>query len=221
MIEIKEMVKPWAVQEVRELTEATYVLRFNRNDMQFRPGQHLVAGVVGEEEAREYSIYSGVNDKYLEILVREVEKGTVSCKLKKLKPGNILEIKGPYGFFMYNTQPPSFKKFIFLASGTGIAPFHSFARTFPNADYKIIHGIRTIDEAYDKDHYGEGKYISCTSRDEKGDYHGRLTGYIKEVDFDKDVMIYLCGNSEMVYESMDILQERGFSSSQIYTEVYF
>jgi ferredoxin/flavodoxin---NADP+ reductase len=221
MIEIKEMVKPWAVKEVRELTDATYVLRFHRNDMQFRPGQHLVAGLVDEDEAREYSIYSGINDEYLEILVREVEKGSVSCKLKKLKPGNILNIKGPYGFFMYNTQPPSFKKFIFLATGTGIAPFHSFARTFPNADYKIIHGIREINEAYDKDHFGEGKYISCTSLDNKGDYQGRVTSYIKEAKFDKDVMIYLCGNSEMVYESMDILQEKGFSSSQIYTEVYF
>jgi len=215
------MIKPYKVDKVRLLNDASYILSFDRNGLDFRPGQHIVAGLWGERDTREYSIYSGINDDNLEILVREVENGEVSCKLKNLHPGDPLQVKGPYGYFMYNALPPDFKKLVFLASGTGVAPFHSFARSYPNADYKIIHGIRTIDDAYEKDHYQDGKYFTCTSRDNNGDYAGRLTSYIKSADFDKDTMFYLCGNSEMIYESMEILQKKGFSSSQIFTEVYF
>lgn len=221
MIEIREMVKPYVVRKVINLTDAAYILRFSKNDMQFKPGQHLVAGLMNTKDSREYSIYSGSEDEYLEILVREVEDGDVSRKLRKLSDGDTLEINGPYGFFMYNASPPEFKKFLFIASGTGIAPFHSFVRTYPKANYKIIHGIRNCSEAYQREHYREGSYIACTSQDEGGEFHGRLTEYLKVAEIEKDVLIYLCGNSQMILDSIDILEKRGFSQSQIFTEVYF
>ncbi len=221
MYDIKEMVRPWVVDRVRDLCKGTYVLRFSRNGMKFKPGQHLVAGLHDSAESREYSIYSGVDEDYLEILVREVEEGMVSKRLRHLNKGDIIDISGPYGFFMYNSQPPSFKKLVFIASGTGVAPFHSFARSFPHANYTLIHGIRTIDEAYDHDHFAGGRYITCTSRDTSGDFHGRVTAYLHTTTFDRDVLIYLCGNSNMIFDSMDILQKKGFSQSQMYTEVYF
>ncbi len=220
-IEIQSMIAPYTVTEVRELCDASYVVRFSKRDLSFRPGQHLVVGVLGMSDAREYSIYSGKDEEYLEILVREVENGVVSKKLRRLNPGNTLEVNGPYGFFLTNAQPPATKKLLFIASGTGIAPFHSFVKTFPEADYTIIHGIRTIDEAYEKDSYKKGRYISCTSKDGNGNFHGRLTNYLKNAEIEKDTMIYLCGNSDMVFDAIDILQSKGISNSHIFTEVYF
>ena len=220
-IEIQSMISPYTVSEIRDLSDASYVVRFSKRELTFKPGQHLVVGVLGMSDAREYSIYSGRDEEFLEILVREVDEGVVSKKLRKLKPGNNLEVNGPYGFFLTNAQPPANKKLLFLSSGTGIAPFHSFVKTYPDADYTIIHGIRTIEEAYEKEQYIKGHYVSCTSRDEKGDFHGRLTEYLKKVEIDKETMIYLCGNSDMVFESIDILQEKGISNSHIFTEVYF
>ncbi len=220
-IDIQSMIAPITVTEIRNLCEASYVVRFSKRDMNFKPGQHLVVGVLGMSDAREYSVYSGRDEEYLEILVREVEDGIVSKKLRRLNPGNTLEVNGPYGFFLTNAQPPANKKLLFIASGTGIAPFHSYIKTYPDADYTIIHGIRTIDEAYERDTYGKGRYISCTSKDDKGDYPGRLTGYLKSLDIEKNTIVYLCGNSDMVFESIDILQEKGLSNSHIFTEVYF
>lgn len=220
-IDIQAMIAPYSVSEIRNLCNASYVVRFSKNNLKFRPGQHLVVGVLGSSDAREYSVYSGRDEEFLEILVREVEDGVVSRKLRRLNMGNTLEVSGPYGFFMTNAQPPENKKMLFIASGTGIAPFHCFVKTYPNADYTIIHGIRTIDEAYEKETYEKGRYISCTSRDEKGDFHGRLTAYLKSLEIDKETMVYLCGNSDMVFESIDILQEKGLSNSHIFTEVYF
>lgn len=220
-IDIQAMIAPFSVNEIKNLSDATYIVRFSKRDMTFRPGQHLVVGVLGMSDAREYSFYSGKDEEFLEILVREVENGIVSRKLRRLNLGNTLEVNGPYGFFLTNAQPPGNKKLLFIASGTGIAPFHSFVKSYPDSDYMIIHGIRTIEEAYEKEIYKKGAYISCTTRDEKGDFHGRLTGYLKNLEIDKETMVYLCGNSDMVFESIDILQEKGLANSHIFTEVYF
>jgi len=92
----------YKIQSIRNLTESTYVIRFDRNAMDFKAGQNLNLGIKGDPEKRDYSIYSGENDDYLEILVKEVEEGLVSKQLKKLKPGDELEVEGPFGFFTLN-----------------------------------------------------------------------------------------------------------------------
>src|SRR5210317_312583 len=94
----------YKVKEVRNLTESTYVVRMNRYGMEFLAGQNLNLGLAGDTEKRDYSIYSGVNDDYLEILVKEVKEGLVSKQLKKLKPGDQLEVDGPFGFFTLREQ---------------------------------------------------------------------------------------------------------------------
>lgn len=119
MIAIKEMIKPFIVREVINLTDASYILRFSKNNMNFKAGQHLVVGLMNTKDSREYSIYSGSNDEYLEILVREVEKGDVSRKLRRLTKGDTVEINGPYGFFMYNAHPRNLKNSFSLQAGQG------------------------------------------------------------------------------------------------------
>ncbi|KAB7497481.1 NADH-cytochrome b5 reductase-like [Armadillidium nasatum] len=47
-------------------------------------------------------------------------KGKMSTIISKLSIGDQIEIRGPYGSFKY--QPNSFKRLVFLAAGTGIAP---------------------------------------------------------------------------------------------------
>ena len=74
--------------QIRFLTERTFVLRFDRGNLQFKAGQHIIVGLKGELNQREYSVYSGEKDDYLEILVREVLDGNVSLQLKHCKPGS-------------------------------------------------------------------------------------------------------------------------------------
>lgn len=211
----------FVTEKVRILTPSTYMLRFSRNDMKFAPGQHLVLGLPGSDDLREYSIYSGVNDPYLEVLVKEVDEGMVSKQLKSIRPGDPVEVKGPYGFFMANVKAQGARKLHFIASGTGIAPFHSFVKSNPDADYQLIHGVRTIEEAYDAHEYDQEKLVVCTSRDTTGSFEGRLTEYLSQTTIDPDWMVYLCGNSQMIYDAMEILQRRGVPQRHIFTEVYF
>lgn len=209
------------MDRIRHLTESTYVLRFSRNGMNFNPGQYLVLGLPGSDDLREYSIYSGTGDNFLEVLIKEVDDGMVSRQLKHLQAGDSLEIRGPSGFFLTKSAMPEPARLLFVSSGTGIAPFHSFVRSNPHADYRIIHGVRLMEEAYDLQDYKKGSIQVCTSRDSRGHFEGRLTDYLANAPIDADRQIYLCGNSNMISDAMDLLIARGISQRQMFTEVYF
>lgn len=211
----------YKVQHIRHLTESTYVLRMERNGMQFKAGQNLNVGLAGNNEKRDYSIYSSSHDVFLEILVKEVEDGVVSKQLKNVKPGTSLEVDGPFGFFTIKDKDLYEKKFLFIASGTGIAPFHSITRTYPEIDFTLLHGIRKANEAYEKQDYVIDRYISCVSQEKGGNFRGRVTDYVKQNPVDKDSLIYLCGNVNMIYDVFDILKEQGVPSENLHAEVYF
>ncbi|NQU33200.1 MAG: oxidoreductase [Bacteroidetes bacterium] len=206
---------------IENLTESTYILRIEKNDMKFDAGQHILLGKANDTDQREYSIYSGVDDEYLEVLIKEVSDGSVSKHLKNLVPGDLLNVEGPLGFFGLNKDKIETGSFLFIASGTGIAPFHSMVRTNPNLDYKILHGIRTCDEAYGKNSYHPDRYIRCASRDIDCEFSGRVTDYISNNTFDKDTICYFCGNFKMIKEAMDLLEKKGIPGSQLHAEVYF
>jgi ferredoxin/flavodoxin---NADP+ reductase len=207
--------------EIKNLTESTYILRIEKKDMKFEAGQHVLLGRANDPDQREYSIYSGVDDEYLEVLIKEVTDGSVSKHLKNLKSGDMLNIEGPLGFFGLNKDKINNGKFLFVASGTGIAPFHSMIRTNPNLNYQIIHGIRTCDEAYGIESYQKERYIRCASRETECDFTGRVTDYIKQNKFDSDTLCYFCGNFKMIKEAMDLLEEKGIPGTQLHAEVYF
>jgi len=209
------------MEKVRHLNESTYVLQFSRGGLEFMPGQHIKLGIKGSGEHREYSIYSGVNNPSLEVLIKEVDDGLVSTQLKNVQKGDEISMKGPRGFFLTDIIPSKKEKLLFIASGTGIAPFHSFVMTHPETDYRIIHGIRNMDEAYERDHYAEGRYFACTSRGNRGDYNGRLTDYLRTGTEEKADKVYLCGNSSMISDAIEILRSQGYAHDQLFTEVYF
>ncbi|RLD42806.1 MAG: oxidoreductase [Bacteroidetes bacterium] len=207
---------------IRNLTESTYILEVGRKGMSFEPGQHILMGRSDSIHKREYSIYSGNNNENLELLIKEIEDGMVSKSLKKLSVGDSLEIEGPLGFFGLDKKAvEQKKKFLFVASGTGIAPFHSMVKSIPGLDYTLLHGVRYSSEAYEKETYDSEKYVLCTTGDEDGDFHGRVTDYIQQHKFDKDTICYFCGNFNMIKDAMDLLSKKGFSSEQLHAEVYF
>ena len=208
--------------EVRELTDSTFVIRVERKGMEFTAGQHISLGLAQSIHTREYSVYSGVHDDYLEILVKEVIGGLVSPALKKVKAGDMLSVGDAVGYFNLSEADLKKNKFLFIASGTGISPFHSFVKSHANLNYKLLHGVKYAEEAYERECYDADRLVVCTSQDKKGDYHGRVTHYLKELkDLDKESVCYLCGNCNMIHEAYDILLERGISQENIHAEVYF
>ena len=61
--------------------------------------------------------------------------------LNKMDIGDYLNIYGPYGSFTLNSFKDyaiDNKKIIFIASGTGIAPFVSIKKTYNITNYEIF-----------------------------------------------------------------------------------
>ena len=219
--EIKIDTNYYRLKEITHLTAEAFIINLPKNRFRFKAGQHVSLSIKGDYQSREYSIYSGENDDNLQVLVKEVEGGYFSPKLKNLKPGDLLEVHGPFGRFGLDEKNKDSHKHVFIASGTGIAPFHSIIKSNPGLDYQLIHGVRYQIEGYEKKSYPPERYTLCTSREKTGNYQGRLTGFLKEARFEKHSLFYLCGNSEMIFDAMEILKEKGFDRESIRVEVYF
>jgi ferredoxin--NADP+ reductase len=203
----------------RDLSPSVFVLRLERKNFMFDPGQFVIVNLPGDGNVREYSVYSGIHDPYIELLIKEVSYGYISKKLTKLKPGDHLEINGPYGFFTINGNFIKIPPLLFVSTGTGIAPFHSFIRSYSSLKYCLIQGVRYGNEACDKTDYNH--CVICTSRDDTGDYHGRVTDYLKNNPVGKDYWCYLSGNYVMIEEVKNILTDQGIPVEHIYSEVHF
>ncbi len=208
------------VLEIRHLSKSTFILRIARNNFKFIPGQCVNIGLVGSAVNREYSTYSGAYDNYLEFLIRKVKGGAVSEGLSKLKPDEFVTLDGAYGKFTL-INPNAKQKYMFIGSGTGIAPFHSFVKSYPKIDFQILHGIRLTSEQYDRKDYGKGKYVACVSKGKGGDFAGRVTDYLKKIPLPLDTLYYLCGNRAMINDVYDILSVKGINGNNIFTEVFF
>jgi ferredoxin--NADP+ reductase len=209
------------VISVSHLTETAYLLRMKRRGLSFRSGQHILLGKAGSIHNREYSIYSGEDEDFIEVLVKEITDGLVSKQLKKVNPGDFMQIEGPLGFFTISPAIMQTAHFLFIATGSGIAPFHSFIKSYPAINYTLLHGIRYENEAYGKTDYDSKRYITCTSGDDSGIFKGRVTDYIKQNPVSKDTYCFLCGNFNMIHEVFDLLEIQSVPPGQIHAEVYF
>lgn len=206
---------------IENLTPETFILRIEKNDFQFEAGQYAVLRIPELNEGREYSIYSGTSAPFLDFLVREIPEGSFSRYLRHIKPGTEVELEGPKGFFILDEKSQQGASLLFVATGTGISPFHSFAESFSGLNYKLLHGVHFDDEAYGIDAFARENYCLCTSRVDKGDYFGRVTSYLRKHPVYKNTICYLCGNSDMIEESTSILENYGIPPENIHTEVFF
>ena len=99
----------------------------------------------------------------------------------------------------------------FIGTGTGIAPFHSMTGSYPGLNYTLLHGVRYGMKPTKGHHYPEERYMLCTSRDQEGDFNGRVTDYLRQMTLNSDTLVYLCGNCDMIYDVYDLLILTRFS----------
>jgi len=234
------------VLHVRDISASAFVLRFSRENLVFRAGQWVNLGLPRSRDQREYSVYSSPGDPFLEVLVKEIPEGTVSRALRRCRPGDALEVDGPHGSFSLVEGTRTSAQFLFVATGTGVSPFHCFARENPGLDYLLLHGVRDAVELYDSSTFAPDRFVPCISRGHgvlaerarpsgqagtrvlprgaesaENTYAGRVTSYLSERPVEASRYCYLCGNSDMIYEAYSLLRKRGVPHSRIFAEVYF
>jgi ferredoxin--NADP+ reductase len=173
------------------------------------------------------------DDGFLEVLVKEIPTGLVSPALRRVKPGEELTVDGPFGSFTIDRSKLSDRRSLLIATGTGISPFHSFARSYPGLNYQLLHGIATPQNRYGHEAFEPSRVVSCTTRDPEAVsshqlggnseqwFEGRVTTFLLQSEVNPDTHCYLCGNCDMIYEAFDILKAKGIPIEQLFAEVYF
>ncbi len=184
----------------------------------FTSGQRI--RFMKEELDREYSLASTPLDETINICVRLVQGGRFSSVLAAAKRGDGFTFTGPHGYFVFI---PSSRQPIFVATGTGIAPFVSMARTGVKG-FTLLHGVPGGNELYYENLFRslDCRYIPCLSRANAGEktFHGRVTDYLLAMEPRILYDFYLCGRGDMVRDVTLIVDER-FVGSLVYTEVFY
>ena len=201
--------------------------------LEFRPGQFVSLSdeVDGREVTRAYSIASAPDGNRFELCLNRVKLGTFSPHLFDLAPGGQIPMKGPLGTF---TLREPIRDSVFVATGTGIAPFRSMlldSRLWAaGKQYTLILGVRFEDGvlyeeefetlASQHDHF---RFWPIVSR--PGPYWKGRKGYVQPhvleaVDGLRDLDVYICGLKEMVNEVRKTLLKLGFERKRLIYEKY-
>ena len=204
----------------REVSPTARELRLERGGMDFKAGELVSLHGAGKFDSRDYSIASGVGDDWIDVLYRLVPHGVLTPQLLRLRAGDTASIHGPYGVF--TVRDPS-RPLVFIATGTGIAPCRSFARSHPGLRLHVLHGVAEPGDLFYRDELERlaERYLPCCSRVEHEGFQGRVPLRLEGLDLPAGAHFYLCGANEMIYEVTDLLEERGVDRADIFHEPYY
>lgn len=208
------------VKEVRHLTQDSFLLRLEKGNFCFQPGQNVSIGPhMKYYKNRDYTFCSSPEDVDLDFLIKKVKNGEISPYLSGLKPGDKVELVGPYGDFFLDKTPGRIH--LFIATGVGIGPFLSFIKTYPGIEYILIHGIRNSEDLCLAQNIPQDRYISCMTLGTSGDFYGRVTDFLKNYTIKDGTACYLCGNPYMLKQVRSILIDKNIPETDIYMETYY
>jgi ferredoxin/flavodoxin---NADP+ reductase len=209
-----------AAERNTEIAEGAYVLRFERT-FRFEAGQVIALGIAPEIAPRLYSIASGEHAPYIEVLYTEKSEGELTPKLSGIRPGELVMVSNPFGTFTHVSDSA-----VYVAAGTGIAPFVSRIRSGKGDNPTLIHGVSDPEYFYFGDELRDAlgdQYLQCCSRcRDEAFFHGRVTHFLEQwKGLDTRKKYYLCGSAEMVVDTRDVLIARGVPFASIDAEIFF
>lgn len=207
----------------RRLDGGTFEFTLSRPDgFSFRAGQRIrFEHPTGE---RDYSLVNGPAAAELQVCVRIVQDGQFTPRLARAAIHSRFDISGPHGYFIFQ---PAARPAVFVASGTGIAPFVAMARSGVRG-FRLLHGARTADGLYYQAELraAAAGYVACLSKAAAAAaappdaFAGRVTAYLAAHLAPGAYDFYLCGRSEMIRD-VTLLVDRRFPASLVYSEIFF
>lgn len=209
------------LSERKMLTEETFVLHCSRPpEFVFTAGQYVSLKVLGEERC--YSIISGEDAESLSFLIKRIKGGKVSSALHEILLPIQVEMGLAEGYFIPKSTT---RKNIFVATGTGIAPFISMIRS-GITPYLLLQGAAKPEELYFEkelssrvDNYHRYLSRSPPPRQESASciYSGYITDYLHE-HLPEDIYdFYLCGRWKMIRDAIHLIDDK-FPKANIYSE---
>jgi len=189
---------------------------------------------------RAYSIASPPRgNNTFDLCLNRVDEGFMSNFLCDREVGETVRIHGPHGLFVLK---PEVEDVIFVATGTGVAPFRSMAQHLFGWDGSgqqhhsgrnvwLVYGTRYPEDIYYQEEFERlaaeqpnFHYIATLSRPREGWSGNR--GYVQEhvrkiIGQRKDMHVFICGLNEMVSSVRSLLiEELGWEKKRIIYERY-
>ena len=186
---------------------------------EYMPGQCI--RLVHDAIERDYSLVTTPTDPNLALCIRNIEGGILTSGLSNAPLGTRLNFNGPHGYFTFR---PSARPAVFVATGTGSAPFVSMARSGVTG-FTLLHGVSSRADMYYASVFQSTaeNYIPCLSETGKSShefFQGRVTDYLDKNLTARRYDFYLCGRREMIRDVTFLVDER-FAGSFIFTEVFY
>jgi ferredoxin-NADP reductase len=188
-------------------------------EFKFTPGQRV--RFKHGRVCRDYSIASAPAEETIRLCIRKAKRGLLSPQLADAPESTSWTFTGPHGYFTFKaSQRPA----VFVATGTGIAPFCSMAAS-GIFGFTLLHGVEQAEDLYYRDLFQTraAAYIGCLSGacPECIAHHpGRVTGYIETRLPRRAYDFYLCGRQDMIRD-VTLLIDEIFQGSFVYSEVFY
>ena len=211
------------VIHVSFITDTLFELVLNRGDLTFTPGDCVALFDETGTTSRPYSISSGTGEDQLRFIIRVMPGGFLTTYLKSRKPGNLIKVSPPFGWFRPG-QDIGTAPFVFIATGTGIAPFLSYCRSVAGRHPECcLYGVRNQCDAIGLDELRKnGPFYLAISREATSDhFHGRVTGLLDMLPLNPHIHYYICGLDTMVDDVTAWLETRDVDSFNVHREVFF
>ncbi len=222
------------IEQVNQVSTSTIELSLDLgegNGINFLPGQYVNLGIPGTDQTRSYSFSSMPGNSKASFVIRNVTGGKMSqYLLDGAAPGAAMSISGPYGnFYLREIKRPV----LFLAGGTGIAPFlsmlsvlqqqaasHTVKMVFGVTNDVDLVSIGALDQSMNE--IKDFEYRTCVASQESlHPRKGYVTEHIDESWLNAgDVDIYLCGPVAMVDAVRAWLTAQNIKPANFYFEKF-
>lgn len=205
------------------------------NKIEFEAGQYVSIQVDSQGTRRSYSISSrpDVNHGF-ELLVDLDPQGLGVKFLDDLEYGQEISLMGPMGEFTVEDRDDE-KSLVFVATGSGIAPFMSMVTDLLQVKQDprpmiLYWGLRYADQMFWQDefvqlaeNFPQFKFHPVLSKPAEGWVlcSGHVTDCLSVHDMLPDAGYYLCGNKRMIEDTTKILVELGIKPENIHHEKFY
>ena len=203
------------------LTHDVFEFHFRVPNFQFLPGQFVTLKMNDEQGVfmRCYSV-KAYEDGVLQLCIKLLPGGRGSAFLQSLSAGKKIEISQGIGtFVLASGQNPK----IFIATGTGIAPMMAMLSRDSESQKTVLFGVRTeSDIFYTRElqsfpNTSASVILSRPSEDWNG-LKGRVTDLLDTLEVTPNTEIYICGNSQMIEDTLKFFREKNHPESHLFCE---
>ncbi len=221
------------ITDIKEQTPDVKTFRVNAPDggklFEHKPGQCAMVCAPGVSEGMFSITSSPTNKEYQEFSIKKC--GKLTDYLHSLSVGSEIAVRGPYGNYFPVDSELKGKDLLFIAGGIGLAPLRSvinyvFDKREDYGKVDILYGSRSkedlvgLDEIENvwKNQKDTNVYLTIDREQENWDGHvGFVPSYLKEIGFDNNKTVLVCGPPIMIKFVLQALIELGFSKEQVYT----